>query len=157
MRQDRINALESEVVAYETDLERAEDELLELHTTLDGYKIKIEGLQAKIDRPEPLFDFGRKGEKWSYKVFGFAAELLCLRLTAEQCARVTETFLRTFYPHHRIRVPLNKTFEKWRSMLYPIVKFVNVQVISSCFCSPFLFSIYHICLALSLRLSCLCL
>ena len=42
MRQDRINALESEVVAYETDLERAEDELLELHTTLDGYKIKID-------------------------------------------------------------------------------------------------------------------
>ena len=62
MRQNRINALESEVVAYETDLERAQDELLELHhTTLDGYKIKIEGLQAKIDRPEPLFDFGRKG------------------------------------------------------------------------------------------------
>jgi hypothetical protein len=85
-------------------------------------------LQHQVDNPQPPVDFGEKGDKWSYKVFGLACELLCVRLTAEQCQRVTEIFMRFLYPNSKVRVPLKKTFEKWRSMMYRIVKYVNVKV-----------------------------
>lgn len=119
--QARILALESEVSKCEEALEEAKDYLSNLEE-----QCKL--LKAENEHPMPPCDFGRKGEKWSYKVFGLACELLCLRLTCQQCTRVTEVFLRFFYPKARVRVPSSVTFEKWRSMMYRIVKFVNVKV-----------------------------
>ncbi len=85
-------------------------------------------LLHRIEHPAPPCDFGTKGDKWSYEVFGLACVLLCIRLTAEQCRRVSEIFLRFCYPKSEVRVPLQKTFEKWRFMMHRIVKYVNVKV-----------------------------
>jgi hypothetical protein len=124
----RIEVLEEENRRYEDDLEIKSIALEEEKEKRKAQDELLQDLKGKIKHPEPPCDFGRKGQKWSYKVFGLACELLCIRLTAEQCQRVTEVFLRFFYPNKKVRVPLKKTFEKWRSMMERIVKFVNVKV-----------------------------
>ena len=153
--ENRLRALENENSRFEIDLEKATLKLEEAGEKLKDQEKLFRELKKTTDNPEPPCDFGQKGQKWSYKVpippcladpllyllcpflpcsplfsqvFGLACELLCLRFTAQQCQRVTEVFLRFLYPNKKLRVPSSKTFEKWRSMMYPIVQFVNVKV-----------------------------
>ena len=124
----RLKQMESENAKYEDELLQVYDELKATKEKLHEVQAYCTILQHMVEHPVPPCDFGTKGDKWSYKVFGLACELLCIRLTAEQCRRVSEIFLRFCYPQSKVRVPLQKTFEKWRSMMYRIVKYVNVRV-----------------------------
>jgi hypothetical protein len=90
-------------------------------------KVEIQRLKKLLENPTPRVPFGEKAQKWDYRVFSLARELLCVRLTASQCFRVTEIFLRFFFPGLKVRVPSQEMFKKWRSMMYNIVKHVNVK------------------------------
>jgi hypothetical protein len=90
-------------------------------------KVEIQRLKKLLANPTPRVPFGEKAQKWDYRVFCLACELLCVRLTASQGFRVTEIFLRFFFPGLKVRVPSQEMFKKWRSMMYNIVKYVNVK------------------------------
>ena len=126
----RADAVLDDFERQEADLAATAHRAKELEDNLKEMEKRCAELEAKVKNPSPAFDFGAKGTKWDYRVFGLACELLSVRLTATQCFRVTEIFLRFMYPGHAVRVPSKEMFAKWRTMMYRIVKYVNVKCAS---------------------------